>query len=255
VLYVEDNPSNIKLAETILRERPEVRLVVATQGGFALELAREHVPALVLLDLNLPDVSGEEVLRRLREDPRTAGIPVVVVSADATPGQIKRLRSAGADDYLTKPFGIREFLAVVDGSGRGEIAVSANGAKPPMGADVLDPGTIQALHDLANHPNVESSAVRDLVQIFLADSVDLHAALEDAIGAKDLAGVAREAHALRGASGGVGAFAVTDLCRKLEVGAKQGDAAGARSDVILIGPALVAARAALELEFALPEPS
>ena len=75
VLYIEDNPSNIKLVETILRERPEVTLLVAQQGRLGLDLAREHAPALVLLDLNLPDISGEEILRRLRADERTASDP------------------------------------------------------------------------------------------------------------------------------------------------------------------------------------
>ncbi|MDX6451773.1 MAG: hypothetical protein QOH16_1822, partial [Gaiellaceae bacterium] len=76
VLYIEDNPSNIKLVEAILAARPEVTLIVATQGSLAIDLAREHRPALVLLDLNLPDISGEEVLRRLRSDARTTEIPV-----------------------------------------------------------------------------------------------------------------------------------------------------------------------------------
>jgi PAS domain S-box-containing protein len=115
VLYIEDNPSNIKLVERLLAKRPEVALLVAPQGFLGVELALEHQPALVLLDLHLPDISGEEVLRRLRHDPRTANIPVVIVSADATPGQIERQRLAGADDYLTKPFDVEQFLAVIDG--------------------------------------------------------------------------------------------------------------------------------------------
>jgi CheY-like chemotaxis protein len=98
VLYIEDNPSNVKLAEAILARRPEVTLLVAAQGGLGLRLARERRPATILLDLNLPDMSGEQVLRRIRSDPDTAQIRVVVLSADATPGQIERLRAAGADD-------------------------------------------------------------------------------------------------------------------------------------------------------------
>ena len=115
MLYVEDNPSNIKLVERIVARRPEVSLLVATQGGIGADLALEHRPALVILDLNLPDISGEEVLRRIRDDPRTADTSVVIVSADATPSHIARLLQAGADDYLTKPFEIDELLAVIDG--------------------------------------------------------------------------------------------------------------------------------------------
>jgi PAS domain S-box-containing protein len=114
VLYVEDNPSNIKLVERILAKRPEITLLVATEGGLGLELAREHRPALVLLDLNLPGMAGEHVLRQIRDDARTADLPVVVVSADAIPGQFERLRAAGADGYLTKPFEMDQFLAVID---------------------------------------------------------------------------------------------------------------------------------------------
>ena len=84
------------------------------QGRLGLELAREHHPDLILLDLHLPDMGGREVLDRLRLDPETAGIPVVIISADATPGQVKRLLAAGATDYLTKPLDVSQFLRVLD---------------------------------------------------------------------------------------------------------------------------------------------
>jgi CheY-like chemotaxis protein len=113
LLYVEDNLANLSLVETILMSRPQWRLLPALQGGLGVELAREHRPDLVLLDLHLPDLPGAEVLRRLRADPRTAHTPVVVVSADATPGSVERLRQAGADAYLTKPLDVDEFLRVV----------------------------------------------------------------------------------------------------------------------------------------------
>jgi CheY-like chemotaxis protein len=114
LLYVEDNLANLSLVEAILLSRPGWRTVAALQGQLGVELAREHVPDLVLLDLHLPDIPGEEVLRRLRAEPRTAGIPIVVVSADATPASLERLRVAGADAYRTKPLDVEDFLAVVD---------------------------------------------------------------------------------------------------------------------------------------------
>ncbi|HEX8274197.1 MAG TPA: PAS domain S-box protein [Longimicrobiaceae bacterium] len=114
LLYVEDNLANLSLVETILLSRPGWRTVPALQGQLGVELAREHRPDLVLLDLHLPDIPGEEVLRRLRADERTAGIPVVVISADATHAMVDRLRAAGADAYLTKPLDIDEFLAAVE---------------------------------------------------------------------------------------------------------------------------------------------
>jgi PAS domain S-box-containing protein len=114
VLYVEDNPSNMKLVEEILSHRPAIRLLTAMQGRLSLDLARDHRPDLILLDLNLPDLPGAQVLSLLQADPATQAIPVVVLSADATPRQIERLLAAGARTYLTKPFDVKQFLQVLD---------------------------------------------------------------------------------------------------------------------------------------------
>ena len=86
----------------------------APQGRLGLELAEAYHPKLILLDLNLPDIHGAEVLQALQENPATADIPVVVLSANATASQIERLLTAGAKNYMTKPFDIDPFLAVVD---------------------------------------------------------------------------------------------------------------------------------------------
>jgi CheY-like chemotaxis protein len=114
VLYVEDNISNFELVEQVLLRRPEVSLLAAMNGNLGFELAREHRPDLILVDLHLPGMSGEELLERLKADPATSTIPVVVISADATESQIERLRSAGACDYLTKPIELTSFLELVD---------------------------------------------------------------------------------------------------------------------------------------------
>ena len=114
VLYIEDDPVNSTLVERILEFRPALRLMHARSGGSGVELAQTHRPRLILLDLNLPDMHGSEVLRQLQRQPATAEVPVVVLSADATPSQIERLLTAGARNYLTKPFDIDPFLAVVD---------------------------------------------------------------------------------------------------------------------------------------------
>lgn len=114
VLYIEDNPSNLRLVERMLKTRPEIRLLVAMQGSLGLDLAREHRPDLILLDLNLPDLSGREVLRRLQDSPELRGTPTVVVSADARADRIDDLRREGAQDYLVKPFDVRRFLELVD---------------------------------------------------------------------------------------------------------------------------------------------
>jgi PAS domain S-box-containing protein len=114
VLYIEDNLSNFELIRHLLSHHPGFELLPAMQGRLGLDLAREHRPHLILLDLHLPDIPGDEVLRRLRADPQTAGIPVIVVSADAMPAQIDRLLEAGALAYLTKPLDIKRFLDLVN---------------------------------------------------------------------------------------------------------------------------------------------
>lgn len=113
MLYIEDNLSNLRLIEHILRKRPGINLITAMQGQMGLVMAQEHRPDLILLDLHLPDMTGHEVLRQLREDPRTAFIPVVVLSADANPRQVERLLAAGAQDYLTKPLDVEHLLKVL----------------------------------------------------------------------------------------------------------------------------------------------
>ena len=114
LLYIEDNPSNTQLIERILARRAGTVLQTVTQGKLGLDLARVHQPDLILLDLHLPDIPGWEVLARLRSDPLTEKIPVVILSADATPRQIERLLAAGANAYLTKPLNIRQFITVLD---------------------------------------------------------------------------------------------------------------------------------------------
>ncbi|HTT86882.1 MAG TPA: ATP-binding protein, partial [Acidimicrobiales bacterium] len=114
VLHVEDNLANLELVEQVLTRSGVVTLLAAMSGSLGLELAREHLPDLVLLDLHLPDMSGTVLLDELRADPRTAEIPVVVVTADATPVQIQRLRDRGVAAYLTKPIDVRDLLRVVD---------------------------------------------------------------------------------------------------------------------------------------------
>jgi PAS domain S-box-containing protein len=114
VLYVEDNLGNVRLMERLLVHRPNVRLFTSVEGGLGFELALQHQPDLILLDVHMPDLSGYEVLRLLRGDLRTASIPVVMLSADASQEQIQRFRDAGARDYLTKPLDLQNFLAQLD---------------------------------------------------------------------------------------------------------------------------------------------
>jgi protein-histidine pros-kinase len=113
VLYIEDNLASFQLMERIFSRWTGVRLISAMQGRLGIDLAVQHRPDLVLLDLHLPDMHGHEVLQRLRANEATRHIPVIVTSADATSGQVERLTAAGADDYLTKPLNIAQFTEAV----------------------------------------------------------------------------------------------------------------------------------------------
>jgi signal transduction histidine kinase/ActR/RegA family two-component response regulator len=114
LLYIEDNQSNVRLMQRVLERRPGVRLVHAPHGEAGLALASAERPDLIFLDLHLPDMPGEEVLRRLTADATLRAIPVAVLSADATPAQSRRLKASGAVAYLTKPIEIRDVIAMVD---------------------------------------------------------------------------------------------------------------------------------------------
>jgi len=125
VLYIDNNPSNHTLMRRMMDQRPDVRLLTAMQGRLGLDLAQQHRPALILLDLHIEDISGDEVLRRLRGDPTTARVPVVVISADSTPGQTDRLLALGAHAYLSKPVDLKQLLAVL-----GEALQERSGVRP-----------------------------------------------------------------------------------------------------------------------------
>jgi PAS domain S-box-containing protein len=114
VLYIEDDPSNVRLMSRVLERRPGVRLCHAPDGQSGLAAAAKQRPDLIFLDLHLPSVSGEEVLRRLRQDVALKDIPIIVLTADATADQARRLRGAGAFEYMTKPLEIGEVLRLVD---------------------------------------------------------------------------------------------------------------------------------------------
>ncbi len=114
ILYIEDNLANLQLIEGILAYRPSIEVVSSMQGSLGIELARQHQPDLILLDLHLPDLSGEEVLRRLKADEATGGIPIVIVSADANKDTLDRLEQAGASSFVTKPLNVELFLEMVD---------------------------------------------------------------------------------------------------------------------------------------------
>jgi CheY-like chemotaxis protein/anti-sigma regulatory factor (Ser/Thr protein kinase) len=114
VHYIEDNPTNIEVMRGVLLQRAQVDLGVSMLGLDGLAAVRRERPDLVLLDMHLPDISGLELLRHLKQDEAVADIPVIVVSADATPTQVEQALTLGALHYVTKPLDIGPFLALVD---------------------------------------------------------------------------------------------------------------------------------------------
>ena len=110
LLCVEDNPANLKLVEELIARRPDLRLLTAVNGTLGIEVARASQPEMILMDVNLPDISGIEAMKILREDPVTAHIPIVALSANAMPRDIRRGLEAGFFRYLTKPIKVSEFM-------------------------------------------------------------------------------------------------------------------------------------------------
>jgi PAS domain S-box-containing protein len=114
LLYVEDNPANLKLVEQLIARRPTIRLLTAVDGNMGIQLARANQPNVILMDINLPGISGIEALTILRDDPATAHIPIVALSANAMPRDIAKGLEAGFFSYLTKPIKVKEFMEALD---------------------------------------------------------------------------------------------------------------------------------------------
>jgi PAS domain S-box-containing protein len=114
LLYVEDNPANLELVEELIARRPDLRLLSAADGNLGVEFARAYQPEVILMDINLPGISGLEALKILRADPSTAHIPIIALSANALPRDIAKSLEAGFFNYLTKPIKVDQFMDALD---------------------------------------------------------------------------------------------------------------------------------------------
>jgi CheY-like chemotaxis protein len=114
ILYVEDNPGNLKLVQEMMMYRPDLCLLTATDGHQGVRLARQHQPEVILMDINLPDIDGIEALKLLRNDALTKDIPVIALTANAMPRDVADSVAAGFFRYLTKPIDIDQFFNVTD---------------------------------------------------------------------------------------------------------------------------------------------
>jgi signal transduction histidine kinase/FixJ family two-component response regulator len=142
VVVVDDNEANLDLLRRVLARRPGIRAVFARDGAEALALVFAEIPDLVLLDMRLPIIEGSEVLRRIKADPRTAQVPVVVLSGVADSETVRRTRLDGADGYLTKPFDVHELLDLTDRLLAVHVQVAGRSADAD-GNEVLDSGTVR----------------------------------------------------------------------------------------------------------------
>jgi CheY-like chemotaxis protein len=116
LLYVEDNPANLMLVEDIIERRPDIRLLSAKDGKSGIAIARTVLPDVILMDINLPGMSGIDALRILSADHATEHIPVIALSANAVPRDIEKGLQAGFYRYLTKPINVTEFMDTLDGA-------------------------------------------------------------------------------------------------------------------------------------------
>jgi CheY-like chemotaxis protein len=113
LLYVEDNPANLKLVEQVIARYPELSLLTAVNGTSGVEIAHTALPDVILMDINLPGISGFDALKLLQQDAATAHIPVIAISANAMPLDIERGIKAGFFRYITKPIKVDEFMSAL----------------------------------------------------------------------------------------------------------------------------------------------
>jgi PAS domain S-box-containing protein len=129
LLYVEDNPANLELVEQLIARRPDLRLLTAPDGDLGVALAREYLPEVILMDINLPGISGLQAMQILRADPSTAHIPIIALSANAVPGDVEESLQAGFFNYLTKPIRVHAFMDALDVALKFSSTVSARPTK------------------------------------------------------------------------------------------------------------------------------
>ena len=140
LLYVEDNPANLELVEQLILRRKDLRLLSAPDGNLGIEFARSHQPTVILMDINLPGISGIDAMKILRSDPTTAHIPILALSANAAPGDIERGLQAGFFDYITKPIMVSQFMDALNAAlafSQERQARAAHDKRPTPNADEL----------------------------------------------------------------------------------------------------------------------
>ena len=228
LLCIEDNPVNVLLLERIFARRGGTVLQAAATGAQGVELAQRDVPDVILLDLHLPDFSGHEVLRRLQAEPSTRDIPVVMVTADATPRQVARLKQQGAAAYVTKPFDVQHLLATVDRLAPGPQAVSTQaGGAPSYDLGIL----LETLGEALGGAGL--AALLDVFNEECKGHIDRLQVLRTTQPLNEVE-VRRIAHTLRGSANLFGAAHIAELLMRLESPSTEGDI-GPLLDEVIVG--------------------
>lgn len=237
ILCIEDNPVNMRIVEHVVASLPDVTFVEALTGVEGLERARAHLPDVIALDLNLPDLSGYDVLARLASDPQTSGIPVIALTASAMSDQIERGLQEGFFRYLTKPLDFAAFVSALNDavksgrSGRPEADAPPDSAPEsesdgePVGAPPGEPNT--PVINTARLSEIRSLAPDDtfvsLVTALCDDITRRADRFGEVIASDDLQSVASELHALKGQCLNMGAPALANLACRLSDDALNGD--------------------------------
>jgi CheY-like chemotaxis protein/HPt (histidine-containing phosphotransfer) domain-containing protein len=249
VLYVEDNTWNAQLVERVIALVPNVELRVAADGATAIERARDEPPDLLLLDLHLPDMPGEQVLEALRREPATAATSVVVVSADPPDQSSDRLRALGVDQQLTKPFEIDELLRIVRRASTGATVPRDRATRVVVDPRIIDPDVIAGLVELDDLGG--GSPLASLVALFLETARERVLELRDAIERRDAARVESITHSLRGSAGNFGAREVAARSQEIRTIAAEQAFAGAAEALDRLVEALGDAEEQLSTQFGL----
>ncbi|MBW3537012.1 MAG: EAL domain-containing protein, partial [Actinobacteria bacterium] len=250
VLYIEDSEASVALAQLVADGLHNVTLLVAEDGLTGIDMARSHRPDLVLLDLQLPDLPGEDVLASLRSDPHTAEVPVIIASADVG-DRSAALRASGAAGIMRKPFDLDRLRSVIRGdlSSAGAVEDEAVLSRPHGNGptDPLDRTMVAALEELAS--SSPAGDFDDAIVTFERSVMVSLGALQQAAEERHTQDISRIAHEMAGAAANFGAHIVSRMCREIELAVINGDVSSVASLVTELAVQLDEAVRALRLVF------
>ena len=163
LLYVEDNPANLELVEQIIARRTDLRMLGATEGSIGIEFARAYQPDVILMDINLPGISGIDAMRVLRADPATAHIPIIALSANAVPRDIAKALDAGFFSYITKPIKVEHFMETLDVAMKHSQSTSARACRHGAGAMIAESEVLDARILIVDDQETNVSLLRQVL--------------------------------------------------------------------------------------------